>query len=66
MRALGNWKGEFLRVIDIRIENFTKHPCLYGQQTSRSVRSFGGEMEGLHGGCVFAPADGAANNVIII
>ena len=64
--ALNDWKNEFLRIIDIRIENFTKHPHLYKQPTSRSVKSLKRKMEKLHSKYVFAPADKAANNVIII
>ena len=66
VHALNDWKNEFLRIIDIRIENFTKHPHLYKQSTSRSVKSLKRQMEKLHSKCVFAPADKAANNVIII
>ena len=66
MHALNDWKNEFLRIIDIRIENFTKHPHLYKQPTSRSVKSLKRKMEKLHSKYVFAPADKAANNVIII
>ena len=63
VHALNDWKNEFLRIIDIRIENFTKHPHLNKQPTSRSVKSLKRKMEKLH---VFAPANKAANNVIII
>ena len=66
VHALNDWKNEFLRIIDIRIENFTKHPHLYKQPTSRSVKSLKRKMEKLHSKYVFAPADKAANNVIII
>ena len=66
VHALNDWKNEFLRVIDIRIENFTKHPHLYKQPPSRSVKSLKKKMEKLHRKYVFAPADKAANNVIII
>ena len=58
--------GKFLRIIDIRIENFTKHPRLYKQPTSLSVKSLKRKMEKLHSKYVFAPFDKAANNVIII
>ena len=66
VHALNDWKNEFLRIIDIRIENFTKHPHLYKQPTSRSVKSLKRKIEKLHSKYVFAPADKAANNVIII
>ena len=66
VHALNDWKNEFLRIIDIRIENFTKHSHLYKQPTSRSVKSLKRKMEKLHSKYVFAPADKAANNVIII
>ena len=39
VHALNDWKNEFLRVIDIRIDNFTKHPHLYKQPPSRSAKS---------------------------
>ena len=66
LHAFNDWKNEFLRIIDIRIENFTKHPYLYKQPTSRSVKSLKIKMEKLHSKYVFAPAYKAANNVIII
>ena len=65
MHALNDWENEFLRIIDI-IDNFTKHPHLYKQPPSRSVKSLKKKMEKLHCKYVFAPADKAANNVIII
>ena len=65
VHALNDWNNEFLRIIDIRIENFTKHPHLYKQPTSHSVKSWKRKMEKLHSKYVFAPADKAANNVII-
>ena len=66
MHALNDWKNEFLRIVDIRIENFTLHPNLYKQPHSRSVRALKRKMERLHSKYVFAPADKAANNVITI
>ena len=66
MHALIDWKNDFLRIIDIRIDNFTKHPHLFKQPSSRSVKSLKKKMEKLHRKYVFAPADKAANNVIII
>ena len=66
VHALNDWRNEFLRIIDIRIDNFTKHPHLYRQPSSRSVKSLKKKMEKLHRKYVFAPADKAANNVIII
>ena len=39
MHALNDWKNEFLRIIDIRIDNFTKHPHLFKKPSSRSVKS---------------------------
>ena len=53
-------------IIDIRKDNFTKHPHLYKQLPSRSVKSLKKKMEKLHRKYVFAPADKVANNVIII
>ena len=66
MHALNDWKDEFLRIVDIRIENFTTHPHLYKQPPSRSVKALKRKMEKLHSKYVFAPTDKAANNVIII
>ena len=66
MHALNDWKDEFLRIVDIRIENFTTHPHLYKQPPSRSVKALKRKMEKLHCKYVFVPADKAANNVIII
>ena len=66
MHALNDWKNEFLRIIDIRIDNFTKHPHLYKQPPNRSVKSLKKKMEKLHCKYVFAPAEKTANNVIII
>ena len=66
VHALNDWKNEFLRIIDIRIDNFTKHPHLFKQPSSRFVKSLKKKMKKLHRKYVFAPADKAANNVIII
>ena len=66
MHALNDWKNEFLRIVDIRIENFTTHPHLYKQPPIRSVKALKRKMDRLHSKYVFAPADKAANNVIII
>ena len=66
VHALNDWNNEFLRIIDIRIDNFTKQPHLFKQPSSRSVKSLKKKMEKLHRKYVFAPADKAANNVIII
>ena len=49
----------------MRIDNFTKHPHLNKQPPSRSIKSLKKKME-LHRKYIFAPADKAANNVIII
>ena len=43
-----------------------KHASMLKQPTSRSVKSLKRKMEKLHSKYVFAPADKAANNVIII
>ena len=64
--GLNDWKNEFLRIIDIRIDNFTKHQHLFNQPSIRSVKSLKKKMEKLHLKYVIAPADKAANNVIII
>ena len=64
MHALNDWKNEFLRTIDIRIDNCTKHPHLYKHPPSRSVKSLKKKMEKLHRIYVFAPADKASKNVI--
>ena len=66
VHALNDWKNEFLRSIDKRIDKFTKHPQLFKQPSSRSVKLLRKKMEKLHRKYVFAPADKAANNVIII
>ena len=39
VQALNDWKNEFVRIVDIRIENFTTHPHLYKQPPSRSVNA---------------------------
>ena len=66
MHALNDWKDEFLRIVDIRLDNFTTHPHLYKQPPSRSVKALKRKMEKLHSKYVFATADKAANIVIII
>ena len=66
VHALNDWKNEFLRIVDIRIEHFTIHPNLYKDPSSRSVKALKKKMEKLHSKYVFAPADKAANNIIII
>ena len=54
-------KNEFLRIVDIKIENVIIHPNLYKQPPSRSVKALKRKMEGLHSKYVFSPADKAAN-----
>ena len=66
VHALKDWKNDFFSVIDIRIDSFTKHPHLYKQPSSRKVKSLKKKMEKLHRKYVFAPADEAANTVIIV
>ena len=66
VHALNDWKNEFFRIIDVRIDNFSKQSHLYKQPSSRSVKSLKKKMEKLHRKYVFAPAAKAANNVIII
>ena len=39
MHVLNDWKSAFLRIADIRIDNFTTHPHLYKQPPSRSVKA---------------------------
>ena len=65
MHALNDLKY-FLRIIDIRIENITKHLHLDKQTPSRSVKALKRKMEIIHSQYVFDPADKVANNVIII
>ena len=45
MHALNDWKNEFVRIVDIRIENFTPNPYLYKQPHSRSVKAMKRKME---------------------
>ena len=54
---------EFLRIVDISIENFTTHLHLYKQPTSRSVKALKRKMEKLHSKYVFAPADNISYKV---
>ena len=64
------WKHAIRRVTllfcDIKKDNFTKHPHLYKQPLSRSVKSLKKKMEKLHRKYVFAPVDKATNSVIVI
>ena len=62
----GRLENEFLRFVDIRIDNFTKHTHLYKQPPSCLVKALKRIMEKSNSKYVFAPADNAANNVIII
>lgn len=64
--ALNEWMKEILEIIDIRIENFSKNPHLFRQPKGHSVRSIQNKLRLLHNKFVFAPADKAANNIIII
>ena len=67
MHTLNVWKDNFLRIVDIGIEYFTTHPHLYKEPPCRSVKALKRKMEKLHHSeYVFASADKAANNVIII
>ena len=54
MHALNDWKNEFVRIVDIRVENYTVHPHLYKQPPSRSVKALKRKMERLHSKYVFA------------
>ena len=45
---LNDLKNDFLRIVDIRIENFTTHPHLYKQPPNRSVKALKRKMEKLH------------------
>ena len=66
VHALNDWKNEFLRIVDVKIENCTTHPHLYKQRPSHSVKALKRKTDKLHSKYVFAPADKAANYVIII
>ena len=50
--ALKDLKKEFLRIIDIRIDNFTKHLHWYKQPSSRSMKTKK-KTDKLHRKCVF-------------
>ena len=55
VHALNDWKNEFVRIVDIRIENFTTHPHLYKQPHGRSVNALKRKMEKWHIKYVFFP-----------
>ena len=65
MHALNGWKKWFFKH-HWHKNNFTKHLHLFKQPATRSVKSLKKKMEKLHRKYVFAPADKAANNGIII
>ena len=60
------WKKEILKIIDIRIRNFTDNPHLYKQPQTHSILAIKGKMEKFQRKYVFVPADKAANNIIIV
>ena len=64
--SLNDWKNLILDITDIRIDNFHKNPHLFENSTSKSERYFKSKLRSLHEKYVFAPADKAANNTIII
>ncbi|KAK3098962.1 hypothetical protein FSP39_024732 [Pinctada imbricata] len=64
--SLNDWKNLILDITDIRIDNFHKNPHLFENPSSRSQRYFKSKLRNLHEKFVFAPADKAANNTIII
>ncbi|KAK3096272.1 hypothetical protein FSP39_025170 [Pinctada imbricata] len=64
--SLNDWKNLILDITDIRIDNFHKNPHLFENPSSRSERYFKSKLRNLHEKFVFAPADKAANNTIII
>ena len=64
--ALNDWKNLILDITDIRIDNFHKNPHLFQNPRSKSERYFKSKLSKLHEKYVFAPADKAANNTIII
>ncbi|KAK3086440.1 hypothetical protein FSP39_018438 [Pinctada imbricata] len=64
--SLNDWKNLILDITDIRIDNFHKNPHLFENPSSKSERYFKSKLRNLHEKYVFAPADKAANNTIII
>ena len=64
--ALDAWKNSILDITDIRIDNFQKHPQLYKTPASTSFKRLKTKFSKLHERFVFAPADKAAKNTIII
>ncbi|KAK3088747.1 hypothetical protein FSP39_023242 [Pinctada imbricata] len=64
--SLNDWKNLILDITDIRIDNFHKNPHLFENPSSRSERYFKSKLRNLQEKFVFAPADKAANNTIII
>ena len=63
--SLTTGRNDFCRIIDIRIESFPKHPHLYKQPPSRSMKPLKRKMKKLHNKYVFVTVNKAANNVII-
>lgn len=66
LHSLNNWKNLVLDIVDIRIDNFQKNPHLYSDAPSKSAKFYKSKLQDLHNKYVFAPADKAANNTIII
>lgn len=66
LHALKDWKNKIFKIIDIRIENFLSNPHLYRQPKTQSITSIKNKLHKLHEQFVFAPADKAANNIIIV
>ncbi|KAK3083091.1 hypothetical protein FSP39_013752 [Pinctada imbricata] len=64
--SLNDWKNLILDITDIRIDNFHKNPHLFENPSSKSERYFKSKLRNLHEKYVFAPADKAANDTIII
>ena len=64
--ALENWKTFILSKIKGRIEFYLSNPNLLPPEPTYNLTDFKCDLKDLHKKFVFAPADKAANNVIII
>ena len=64
--ALNNWKLNIFKIIDTRISFYSDHPDLLPHKPKISFRHLKQGIQKFHEKFVLAPADKAANNVIVV
>ena len=64
--ALREWKVSIFKIVDQRVKFYSQNTNLLPPRPGSAFRHFGRGVRGFRGGCVLVPADGAANNVVVV